>query len=75
MLVTLFCLYFGEKPAEKMDRPIPITHYRGGGGGILIHSLTRVPPPPPRLEQDRGIYDIVKPLTLPDLGTWLGNYF
>ena len=29
MLVTLFCLYFGEKPAEKMDRGQHMSQRRG----------------------------------------------
>ena len=29
MLVTLFCLYFGEKPAEKMDREQHMSQRRG----------------------------------------------
>ena len=29
MLVTLFCLYFGEKPAEKMDRGQHMSQHRG----------------------------------------------
>ena len=29
MLVTLFCLYFGEKPAEKMDRGQHMPQRRG----------------------------------------------
>ena len=51
MLVTLFCLYFGEKPAEKMDRGQHMSQRRGD---FLI--LNENP------TQCRGLADFVNPL-------------
>ena len=51
MLVTLFCLYFGEKPAEKMDRGQHMSQRRDD---FLI--LNENP------TQCRGLVDFVNPL-------------
>ena len=51
MLVTLFCLYFGEKPAEKMDRGQHMSQRRGD---FFILNDNRT--------QCRGLADFVNPL-------------
>ena len=51
LFVTLFCLYFGEKPAEKMDRGQHMSQ-RQGDFFILNENLT----------QYRGLADFVNPL-------------
>ena len=51
MLVTLFCLYFGEKPAEKMDRGQHMSQ-RQGDFFILNENPT----------QCRDLADFVNPL-------------
>ena len=52
MLVTLFCLYFGEKPAEKMDRGQHMSPRPGAIFFILNENPT----------QCRGLADFVNPL-------------
>ena len=53
MLVTLFCLYFGEKPAEKMDRGQHMSQRRGDFS-ILNENPTQCRP---------GLDRLCKPIT------------